>query len=334
MKNALIAVLLIASIAFASLGIVQVKKIRAQSDQLAQTQKQLATIQAQLNEKTEAIEKAKLAEMKAKILQETLTATAENVVQKSNEAARLQQTLATAKTNSAGSVMTAMFKDPKMREMIKSQQKMVIGPMIEKNYGDLFQQLGLSPDQSATFKDLLQKKMLVAADVGMSLMDGSLDAAQRKDLANQVKTETDGFDAQIKDFLGEDNFKSFQSYEKTMPDRMAVGQFNDQFAGGANALTPSQQQQLIQAMSEDRNNFKWTADFNRQNPPDGDIATMFTEDRIAQFAKEREQFDTQFLPKAQQILSAEQFTAFQQFQTAQRELQINGMRMAAKMFGQ
>jgi hypothetical protein len=334
MKNVLIAILLVASIAFASLGIVQAKKIRAQSVQLADTQKQLDAVGAQFKERTEAVEKARLAETKARILQETLTATAENVVQKSNEAARLEQSLATAKTNNAGSMMSAMFKDPKMKEMIKSQQKMVLGPMIEKNYSDFFQQAGLSADQSATLKDLLQKKMLVAADAGMSLMDGSLDATQRKDLVNQIKTDTDAFDAQIKDFLGEDNFKSFQSYEKTIPDRMLIGQFNDQFAGSGNALTSAQQQQLIQAMSDDRNNFKWTADFNKQNPADGDLAAMFTEDKIAQFAKEREQFDAQFLPKAQQILSPEQFTAYQQFQTAQRELQINGLRLAAKMFGQ
>jgi hypothetical protein len=50
------------------------------------------------------------------------------------------------------------------------------------------------------------------------------------------------------------------------------------------------------------------------------------------FVQEKAQFDQQFLARAKQILSPQQYTAYEQFQTAQREMQINAMRMAAKMF--
>ena len=181
-------------------------------------------------------------------------------------------------------------------------------------------------------KDLLQKKMSAATDAGMSLMDGSLDAAQRADLAKQIKSQTDDYDTQIKQFLGDENYQAFQAYEKTTPDRMTVSQFNDQLAGGATALTADQQQQLIQMMSNERNNFKWTVDYNNKTALNGDYASMFTEDKVNQFAKEKEQLDQQILTQAQQFLTPEQLASFQQFQTTQRAMQAAGMKIAAQMF--
>ncbi|HZL79350.1 MAG TPA: hypothetical protein VFC17_10905, partial [Candidatus Limnocylindrales bacterium] len=209
---------------------------------------------------------------------------------------------------------------------------MFMGPMIDKQYAALFQQLNLTPEQAATLKDLLQKKMLAGAGAGMSLMDGSLDAAQRADLTKQIKSETDDYDAQIKQFLGDENYPAFQGYEKTVPDRMTVSQFSDQLAGGASPLSNDQQQQLAVAMNDARTSFKWTTDYSNKNPSSGDYASMFSEDKINQFTQEKEQFDQQFLTRAQQILTPEQAAAFQQFQTAQRQLQIMGMKMAANMF--
>jgi len=324
MKNTAIALLLILA---CSLGAVSWH----QHKQLKQQQAQLAEVEAQLQEKSGADEKVALAERKSKVLQEVLTDTSKIAEEKTQQAERLQQKLAAAGTNNANP-FADMFKDPAMKEMIKSQQKAVMGPMIAKQYAALFQQLGLTPEQSATLKDLLQQKMLAGADAGISMMDGSLDAAQRAELAKDVKKQTDETDAQIKEFLGDENYKAFQDYEKTTADRMVVGQFSDQLADGAMALSPDQQQQLIQVMSEERNGFKWTTDFNQQNPPTGDFTAMFTEDKINQFAEEKEKLDQQTLARVQQILNPDQLTAFQQFQTTQRQLQMAGMKMAAKMF--
>jgi hypothetical protein len=208
-----------------------------------------------------------------------------------------------------------------------------MGPMIEKSYAALFKQMNLTPEQSAGMKDLLQGKMLVAADMGMSMMDGSLDAAKRAELGKQVKADTDAYDGQIKQFLGDDNFKAFEGYEKTMPDRMAVGQFRDQLAGSATPLGEEQEQQLVQALNQERTNFKWTTDYSNQKPGDTDYAAMFSEDKLARFGSEKEQFDQQFLERAKKILSPEQYAAYEKHQVAQREMQINAMKMAAQMFG-
>jgi hypothetical protein len=166
------------------------------------------------------------------------------------------------------------------------------------------------------------------------MLDGSMDAAKRADLAKQMKSQTADYDAQIKQYLGDDNYKTFQSYEQTVPDRMAVSQFSDQMASSSTPLNADQQQQLIQAMHDERTSFKWTTDYsNQQKMPEGDMSAMFSPDKIDQFTKEKEQFDQQFLNRAQQILTPEQAAAYQSSQKLQRDLQITGMKMAAQMFG-
>jgi hypothetical protein len=253
--------------------------------------------------------------------------------EQSKKAEQLQQSLAESKTNNPLHGLAAMLKDPKMREMMKAQQQAVIGPMIVKQYGDLFKQLGLTDDQQANLKDLIQKKMLAGADAGVSMLDDSLDASQRADLTKQIKSQRDDVDNEIKQALGDQNYQAFQTYEKTVPDRTSVNQFNDQFAGTSGGLSADQQTQLIQAMSDARNNFNWTSGLNQQNGNSNpDVASLLTDDNIEKFTQEREQFDDQFLGRAQQILTPEQLQAFKNFQVTQRQMQITAMKMAAQMF--
>lgn len=333
MKNIILSVLLVGFVGLAVLDLAQQNKLQKQSLQIANAWQQLAELKNQLKEKDDALDEARSDAAKAQVLQQTLNQSAAEAVQQSKKAAELQQSLAEAKTNNPMHSMAAMFKDPKMREMMKSQQKAFMGPVINKQYGDLFKQLNLTPDQQSAFKDLIMKKMLAGADVGFSMLDDSLDSSQRADLAKQVKTQTDAVDNEIKDLLGNDNYQAFQTYEKSVPDRMTVDQFNNQFSGTQNALTDQQQQQLVQAMSDARNNFKWTSGLNQPNPgANGDFANLFTEDNINRFAQEREQFDQQFLAQAQQILTPAQLTAFEQFQKTQREMQAASLKMAAQMF--
>jgi len=77
--------------------------------------------------------------------------------------------------------------DPAMKEMIKSQQKAVMGPMMT-NVSAFFQQLNLTPEQTAVDEGFAAEKNVAGAEVGMSMIDGSMDAAQRADLVKQIKS--------------------------------------------------------------------------------------------------------------------------------------------------
>jgi hypothetical protein len=249
--------------------------------------------------------------------------------EKAKQAEKLQQSLAAAKkkdTNPFGE-FSKILENPAMKEMIKAQQKATIGPVIDKQYAEFFQQMNLTPEQWATMKELLEKKILAGLDAGLAMMDGSLYGAQRAELSKQAKSANDDADAQIKQFLGDENYKTFQDYEKTSPYRTAVGQFSDQLAGSATPLSEDQQAQLIQAMSDEQSGFKFTKNFGNKNPANGDYAA-----RINQYAMEKEKLDQRVLARAQQVLTPEQAEAFQKYQTTQRTLQLAGMKAGAKMF--
>jgi len=333
MKNLAITLLTVTTIALGAWCVNQQAKIKSQSAQLVSTRAQLTGVKAELQNQNEAVEHARFAAANEKILQQMLSETEMGAAEQSKKAEHLEQSLAAAKTNNPLQGMAAMFKDPAMRAMIKSQQKAFMGPMLDKQYQALFRQLNLTPEQSTTLKNLLEQKMLSGMDSGFSLLDNSLDASQRADLAKQIKSQTDDFDNQIKQFLGDQNYQVFQTYEKTIPDRTMAGQFSDQLAGTGTALSAGQQEQLVQAMSEARNGFNWTTDLNKPGVANGDYATVFSEANLNKFAQDKERFDQQFLTRAQQILTPAQLVAFQNFQKTQRELQIAGMRMAAQMFG-
>ncbi len=334
MKTTFLIIAIVGCVALGILGVEQSKKLKSQGDELAATKQQVEGLEAELRQKEQDIEDAKVVQAKAKVLQQTLAESTTAAVAQSKKSEKLQQSLDEAQTNNPMRTMASMFKDPKMREMMKTQQKAVLGPMIDKQYSDFFKQMNLSPEQAATFKDLVSKKMLAGADAGLSMMDDSLDASQRADLGKQMKAETDAVDAEVKQFLGDNNYPAYQAYEKTVPDRMTLSQFNDQMAGTATALTPEQQNQMIQALSDARNNYTWNSGLNQPNPgANGDIASLLTEDNIAKFTAEREQFDAKFLLTAQRILTPAQLDNYKSFQDQQRQLQLMGLKMAGQMYG-
>jgi hypothetical protein len=269
-------------------------------------------------------------------LHNTLVESAANA----GEAAQLQQVLtnrvetdANVKTNAKPqNALADMFKNPEMREMIKNQQKAVFGPMIDKNFAALSASLQLTPEQSAAMKDLITKKMLVDAGMGMDMLSGDLDAEKRAALVQQAKTDKDAIDAELKQFLGADNYAQYQAYDKTMPERMAIGQFQDSLASGTTALNADQNQQMMQAMTQERQAFKFTTDYNDQSKINGDFASFFTEEKMNTFFTEQEQLSQRYLARAQNILSPDQLAAYQKFLANQQTMQKAAMQMAAQMF--
>jgi uncharacterized protein YxeA len=331
MKNIIIGILLTITVIFGGLYFQQTRKTTQAEASVASLQKEVSDL------KTSLAQQEKHAASLRDQLHNTLVESAANA----GEAAQLQQVLtnrvetdANVKTNAKpANAFAEMFKSPEMRDMIKNQQKAVLGPMIDKNYAEFIASLQMTPEQSAGLKDLITKKMLVDAGMGMDMLSGDLDADKRAELVKQARADKEAIDAEIKQFLGADNYTQYQSYEKTLPDRMVLGQFKDQLASGTGALNAGQEQQLMQAMSTERQAFKFTTDYNDQSKFNGDFASFFTEEKMNTFFTEQEQLSQRYLARAQSILSGDQLAAYQKFLTGQREMQKAAMKMAAQMFG-
>lgn len=335
MKNAVLTVLLVATLAFGVLYSYQTHKS-------AQAQASAEALRQNVNElQSTATEQ----ETQAKRLREQLEQSRSDVAAKNLEASQLQialrdslsnqtpRTVASTKTNTKPSnPLAEIFKNPGMKDMIKNQQKAVLGPMIDKNYSRLFSDLRLTPEQTSALKDMILNKQMDAAELGISMFSSDAESTNRAALVDQIKKSSDAADAQIKDFLGEDNYAQFQAYEKTMAERMVVSGLKDQLASGSAPLTDTQEQQLVQAMAEERQNFKFTTDFGDKSKFSGDFTSMFTEDRMNTYFQELDKLDQQYQSRAQSILSPDQLTGFTNYLNSQQSLQKAGMQMAVKMF--
>lgn len=337
MKNVAIGILLAATVVFGGLYLQQARKAGQAAASADGWQQKTGELQSGLEEQ----------ERQTRHLRDQLEEARADAAAKAHEAAQMRAALqesltnqpqpapakAAGQTNSRPSnLLSEMFKNPEMKEMIKNQQKTALSAMVDKNYGKFFADLHLTPEQSSALKDLILNKQLGAADMGLSMFSDDQDPAKRAELVQQIKAASDTADAQIKEFLGEDNFAQFQNYEKSLGERMAVSGFKDQLGSGTTPLTDDQEQQLIQAMTQERQNFKFTTDLSDKSKFTGDLASMFTEEKMNVYFQESGQLNQQYLARAQGILSPDQLTGFEKYLNNQQTLQKAGMQMAVKMF--
>lgn len=330
MKNVAIGILLVVSVALGGLWVQKNHQATQAAARLEALQKEVTELQASIAQRDE-----RAASLRAKLEQSVVESAvnAGQAAQLSQALTNRLQAVARADTNAKpANPFAEMFKNPEMRELIKKQQQTAMAGIIDKNYADFLRSQPLSPEQASALKELITRKMAVGADLGMEMMSGELTAAQRADLTKRIKSDTDAITAEIKNFLGADNYAAFESYEKSLPDRMAVSGFKDQLAGGEMALTGDQEQQLIQAMAHEREGFKFTTDYSNQTSSMEDMFSQFTEDKLNVYFQEQEQLNQQYLARAQTILSPEQYAAYQKSLTAQQEMAKMGMKMAAQMF--
>jgi hypothetical protein len=318
-------VLLAVSLVLGSLCLTQNRKASEADARAAALAQNVAALEERLAQQ----------ETRATTLQSRLQDTRAKVVARADEVAQLEQVLTNrAETNAKSSnPLGEMFKNPEMKELIKTQQKTVFSGMIDKNYASLFSALNLNPQQSAALKDLIMKKTMVDAETGMSMMSSDQDATKRADAIKQSKADKDAINEEIKQALGEGGYAQFQTYEKSIPERMALSTFKDQQAAGATPLNADQESQLIQALTDERQNFKFTTDFYDQSKLTDDLASNFSEEKLNQFQQEREQLDRQYLSRASNILSPDLLGPFEKFLSDQGKMQNAAMKMAAQMFG-
>ena len=231
----------------------------------------------------------------------------------------------------AASPMIEMLKSPEGKEMMRASMR-TMGQAIVRSYAKLFTDLHLTPEQTDSMKRLLMNKTMASADMITEAMAGQADPAQLKTQAIQVKAEQATIDDQIKQLLGDDNYTQYQTYGKTLEERMVVTQAADQLADSPRAVRADQEQQLLDAMVEERQNFKFTTDFSDPSKLTGDVASYYTEANKKLYLQELDQLSQRYLVRAQSILSPDQLAAFQTSLVSQQAKQGAGVTVGAKFF--
>ena len=222
-------------------------------------------------------------------------------------------------------------KGPQMQDIYRSSQ----AASFDKVYAKLFADLKLSPDQVSSLKQLLSDKLTAGLAEKGEMMIHKKSPEQIQQLNDQINIEKAGVDEQIKQTLGADGFAAYQAYEKTYNERsQIVGPmgFSDQLTGSME-LTSDQTEQLVQAMSDERQQYKFTVDFSDPGKYSGDMATLYSDENISQYQKELDQLHQLYLARAQTILTPDQQTVFQKYLSNRLAMQNMGLNVAAKVLG-
>jgi hypothetical protein len=225
---------------------------------------------------------------------------------------------AQSQASGRGGMFGDLFKDPEMRKAMAQQQR--VG--LEMAYGTLFKQLELTPEEQEKFKDLL----IEGSMANMAQAGAVLQGENSQETTKQLAQEQQARDQQLKALIGDEKFESYQEYNQTMSERMAL----DQFGKGIQA-TPEQTEQLLSIIREEKQNAQ--INFGMATPQPQDVQAMFgSTEAVDRMLAQQEQVNARVVERAGGVLSAEQVRQLGPVLDTQLQMQRASMKMAREMF--
>lgn len=210
--------------------------------------------------------------------------------------------------------MAEMLRDPDMKEVFRKQARESVARGVKELVStNLVQQLGLTKEQTVELKKLLTQKGTLGFDFMMPVMTGELDEAGLAELGRKTQADMTGITDELKALLGDEGYKTFEAHEKTQPDRDRLDRFAARLKETGQVLTSDQRDQLLAAMAEERNNFKFAVDYNDTSQIDYEhFHDFYAEDKMNTYFQEMEQLNDRILQRAQAILPAGQAAELQE----------------------
>jgi hypothetical protein len=335
MKNILIAIFTVTSVALGAICLVQWQKLDEQKGQMVSMRadvdhktREIADLQAGqelvVKQRHESLEQA--SDLAAKLQAQRLaTAKATAKAAAASAAAKAQE--AGKGKGAFGEFFSKMMNDPETRKVIREQQRM----MLDQLYAPFIKQMGFTPEEAAQFKDLLADNMMKGAEKASSLFGGG--ATNRTEMLNTLAAEQKSFDEQLKQFLGDTRYAQYKDYQQTVGERMQLNQFRMQNGSGESALTDQQTDQLLGLMKEEKQAV--AKETGQTFPADGQsdaakFETMLSGGGVEKLLQAQETVNQRVYQRAQQILTEAQLASFGKFQTNQLQMMRIGINMARK----
>ena len=226
-----------------------------------------------------------------------------------------------------GEYLSELMKNPEMVKLMRRNQKNALDMI----YGDLFKKLSLSEEELDAFKELLVDRQMVMMELGVPLMKGGVEEAEKERIQKRIKEENERINNEIKMLVGEAGFSEFEDYSSNLGDRMAMGQFRRRLEGaGVEPLEERQEEELLRAIKEEREDFEFSASFS--DPGNFDLG-RFTDENVSAFVEERQKFHEQVLRRSEHILTEGQLKEYRATIENQLKMERIQMEMAARMFG-
>ncbi|MES2706895.1 MAG: hypothetical protein V4726_09870 [Verrucomicrobiota bacterium] len=228
--------------------------------------------------------------------------------------------------NVMGEAMSKMMKDPAMRDMMKSQAR----GQVDFMYRDLMDMLNLPPEKRDALTKILTDRADIGMEMGMAMMSGKKPTEEEKKAQSEAMAKmTTDTDKALKELLGDEDYPKFDQFEKSQPERMQLNSLTAQLKDAGLELAPEAETQLMDAMYEERTQFKFDNDMGNQKNTD---MSRLTPENIQRYQDQTAILRGKVYDRAAKILTPEQLPVFKKSQDTQAAMEKMGMEMAGKMF--
>ncbi len=211
--------------------------------------------------------------------------------------------------------MMAMIKTPEGKKMIQTQAS----NKARAQYSELAKRLKLSPQDSTVLVGLLADRQLARTTARINSGGNS---AQ---LTAETSTIDSEFADKLKTTLGEEGFGQFSEYEKSVDERGAVGQIEDQFNSAGTPLDPGQKEGLIQLMATEREKSPANPFDPSKNDPTAVLNALKDETTYSAWEKQQQDFQNRVLQAAAKTLTPDQVNTLKQTLEQKTERQKAGL---------
>ncbi|MEZ5406132.1 MAG: hypothetical protein R3F23_08190 [Verrucomicrobiia bacterium] len=206
-----------------------------------------------------------------------------------------------------------LFRTPEMQEFIKARQR----GFLADAYKDFVSQIGLSAKEREKFLDILAENQMQSSERNRRW--GSNSSTNQLNAEMENKTELE-----LQELLGPSRYAQYESYQKTIGQRSAVRQFEQQIALSEAPLQPYQRDQMLQILIEENRNAPFSGmrqrDMMRQ-------LSQFDEATAQQYFESQQKANERILLRAQTVLNPKQLEQFKEFQNGLLKIQETGLKV-------
>ena len=211
--------------------------------------------------------------------------------------------------------MMAMIKTPEGKKMIQTQAS----NKVRAQYSELAKRLKLSPQDSTVLMGLLADRQTARTTARIN-SGGNFD---------QLTAETGSIDSEFNDklktTLGDEGFGQFSEYEKSVDERGAVGQIEDQFNTAGTPLDSTQKESLIQLMASEREKSPANPFDPAKNDPTAVLNALKNDTTYSAWETQQQDLKNRILQAAAKTLTPDQVNTLKQTLEQRTERQKAGL---------
>ena len=192
--------------------------------------------------------------------------------------------------------LAAMLSTPEGKKMFQAQSANVV----RNQYSELAKRMKLSPQDTTVLMGLLADRQTALATVRATSGGNTAEAAAK------VSAIRDEFSEKIKATIGETGISEFNEYEQSVPERMAVNQFAEQFDSAGTPLEGAQKEGLIQLMQSEKEKSPPNPFDPQKNDPNT-ILTLLKDDKtFSTWETQQQEYQNRVLQSAAKTLTPDQ----------------------------